>query len=405
MESFNQVRLFFDAVKSISIWKRLFAWASVRSLSFTAWEEYVQVVQSLRRVNEERSNLSTKMLLVEEQKSSLESKWDDLRISYARLEENVKERVHALELKLADVTQQLSTKEIELIEVQRIEEARKHENNLRIGQILTLQEALQKDKEAVLQAEKEKQEANLEKMKRTWAEHESLVQRSIKRICEQRGIDYVTEFPFRGKPDNAVKVSDEIVIFDAKSPANSDLTNFRGYVKSQAEAAKKYAEQSSVRRDIYLVVPTNAVDVLDQLSFDMGNYRVYVITLDALEPVILTLKQIEEYEFVEQLSPEERQSICRIIGSLIYVSKRRVQVDQFFNGHLLDLVQRVQRELPEDLQEEIGKNEKAFKLNPPIDKRTKEISQSSLEKVHQQIDSQARSLDAPTPSSIELSSQ
>lgn len=33
------------------------------------------------------------------------------------------------------------------------------------------------------------------------------------------GMEYVTEFTFRGKPDNAIQVADEIIVFDAKSPA------------------------------------------------------------------------------------------------------------------------------------------------------------------------------------------
>jgi hypothetical protein len=248
-------------------------------------------------------------------------------------------------------------------------------------------------------------EETQEKQRHTWSEHENKVQMAVKRICAQHGIEYVTEFSFRGRPDNAIRVADDLIVFDAKSPAGFDLGNFKTYIRQQSEAAKKYAEHEGVRKDVYLVVPTNAVEVLDNLSFDLGTYRVYIITLDALEPVIVALQQIEAYAFVDQLSPEERQSICRVIGSLIYASKRRVQVDQFFNGHLLDLIRKIQTEIPESMQDEITRNEKAMKLNPPNDKRAKEISTDVLLKIHSQVEVHALSLDAPTPRMIELVNQ
>ncbi len=70
------------------------------------------------------------------------------------------------------------------------------------------------------------------------------------------------------------------------------------------------------------MIPSNTTEVISKWSYDMGTYQVF-ITLDALEPVILSLKQLETYAFLlaEQLCPEDRQSICRIIGSLLYASK------------------------------------------------------------------------------------
>src|SRR5690606_29567950 len=202
--------------------------------------------------------------------------------------------------------------------------------------------------------------------------------------CERNAIEYIDNVPFKGKPDNVIKVCDEFIVFDAKSPASDDLSNFNTYIRSQAESVNKYTADDSVRKDIYLVVPSNTIDVLKKLSFYQGNFNVFIITIDALEPVILSLKKIEEYEFAEQLSPEDRLSICRIIGGLLYTSKRRIQVDQFFNSHILDLLSQSQREIPEIMREEIAKHEIAMKLNPTTDRRSKEIRQESLEKVQAQ---------------------
>ena len=60
--------------------------------------------------------------------------------------------------------------------------------------------------------------------------------------------------PFKGNPDNTIKICDEFVVFDAKSPGTEDLKVFYKYIKKQAEDMKKYAKQESVKRDVFLVV-------------------------------------------------------------------------------------------------------------------------------------------------------
>ena len=77
----------------------------------------------------------------------------------------------------------------------------------------------------------------------------------------------------------------------------------------------------------------------------MGDYNVFVITIDSLEPIILSLKKIEEYEFAEQLSPEERDNICRIIGKFAHTTKRKIQVDQFFTNQFIELLVKCKNDL------------------------------------------------------------
>nr|HPK84230.1 hypothetical protein [Bacteroidales bacterium] len=231
----------------------------------------------------------------------------------------------------------------------------------------------------------------LEAMKKQWSEHEADVKNSIIRICDVNHVNYVEKVPFRGNPDNTIEISGEYIIFDAKSPAGDDLTNFPNYIKTQAENLKKYASQDNVRKSIFLVVPTNTIDSIRQLTYRLGDYDVFVITKDALEPVILSLKKIEEYDLAEKLSPEDRDSICRIIGKFAHTAKRRIQVDQFFSEEFIDIVLRSQKELPEDLRKQVIEFEKSEKLNPPTERRAKIISIDELQKKSEEIDAEAQS--------------
>lgn len=120
----------------------------------------------------------------------------------------------------------------------------------------------------------------------------------------------------------------------------------------------------------------------------MGDYNAYVVTLDALEPIILSLKKLEEYEFVEQLSPEERDDICRVIGKFTHMTKRRIQVDQFFGRQFLDILSKCEY-LPDDILKHAIEYERSEKLNPPQEKREKLISNKQLEVDYQKIEKEA----------------
>ena len=89
-------------------------------------------------------------------------------------------------------------------------------------------------------------------MKQTWRDHESSVESAIRGICSRNIIEYLEEVPFRGTPDNTIRIAGEFVIFDAKSPGSDNLNNFPSYLKAQTEQVKKYIKHENVKKDIYL---------------------------------------------------------------------------------------------------------------------------------------------------------
>lgn len=186
-------------------------------------------------------------------------------------------------------------------------------------------------------------------------------------------------------------ICDEYIVFDAKSPGSDDLTNFPNYLKDQAEKAKKYAKQESVKSDIFFVVPSNTLDFLTTFVYRHGDHNVYIISVDALEPIILGLRKIEEYEFAEQLSPEDRENICRVLGRFAHLSKRRIQVDSFFATQFIELAYKCETDLPKDILDSVIEFEKAEKLNPPQEKRVKAIPIGDLDKESKKIKQEAES--------------
>jgi len=273
----------------------------------------------------------------------------------------------------------IKEKDKQITQFEGVEQSQRDEHARKIGEVEAFMGSLEKDKARLEKEREESLRANMEEMKRTWLNHEKKVEETLKALCRKHTIEYLGKeaVPFKGKPDNTLKICEEHVIFDAKSPQGEDLSNFVDYVKKQSQDVQKYAKEKSVRKDIFLVVPANTIEMFDDYTVNHGDYRVYIVTADSLEPIILSLKRIEEYEFVDQLSPEEREDICRVIGRLSHLTKRRIQVDSFFCEEAFKALKECGC-LPEDFSEKTLEYEKSTKLNPPVERKVKIIADKEL---------------------------
>ena len=302
--------------------------------------------------------------------------------------EQVKTENTTLKEKLSNIEQERNNLKNENIFLKKEEENRNETLRKSIESTNTLQESLTKEKERLNDERVKETEDRLEKMKWTWGEHEKDVENHLQLICRNHVIKYISQEDFphtRNKPDNCIEIMDQLIVFDAKSPANDDLSNFPKYIKLQTESLKKYAKHDDVKKDLFLVIPSNTLHVINQFTYNIGDYNVYIITKDALEPIILSLKKIEEYEFADKLSPEERDNVCRIIGKFAHTTKRRIQIDQFFAEEFLDTLNKAGTQLPRDILETVIQFENAEKLNPTMEKRKKQILTKDLKTKSEEI--------------------
>ena len=142
----------------------------------------------------------------------------------------------------------------------------------------------------------------------------------------------------------------------------------------------------------------NTVEIFDQFYYNLADYVVHIVTPDTLEPVILGLKKIGEYEFAEQLSPEDRENICRVVGKFAHAAKRRIQIDSYFCGEFINILNACSC-LPENILEKTREFERSDKLNPPLEKRAKVISPARLDQDVHRIRYEAEAQDIDTAAS------
>jgi hypothetical protein len=313
----------------------------------------------------------------------IKDKQQDLDVLNAKLIglEEIKADKIKMEVQLENISKEKDQFKDESLSLKKDEQSRISEYKKSIEVTNTLQHSLEKEKERLNDERVNEKQKEHELQKETWANHEKDVEKHIQLICKNNVISYIdpNEFPYAGKkPDNTIEILEQYVIFDAKSPASDDLSNFPKYIKTQTENLKKYAKHENVKNDLFLVVPSNTLTVIKDFTYNMGDYNVFIISKDSLEPVILSLKKIEEYEFADKLSPEERDNVCRIIGKFAHTTKRKIQIEQFFANEFLDILQKCGTQLPKEILRTVIEFENAEKLNPPMEKRKKQILTKDL---------------------------
>ena len=335
----------------------------------------LNIDQNNSRIIELEKNLSFKESSIKE----LERQRDLLNVQLKSFDE-LKTKNTEIETSLKSVSEERNDLKNINTKLSNQEEKRVLDSKKEIEALITLKQSTEDEKQANNNLRVREKEEEFEKMKSQWVKHEKDVENYLKEICRNYVIKYVgqEEFPHpRNKPDNSIEIMDQLIVFDAKSPSNNNLENFPKYIKDQTENLKKYAKYDNVKNDLFLVIPSNTLNVIDQFSYKIGEYNVFIVTKDALEPIILSLKKIEEYEFVDKLSPEERDNVCSVIGKFAHTTKRRIQIDNFFQREFLSTLDKAKK-LPREILESVIEFENAEKLNPPIEKRKKTIFTKDL---------------------------
>jgi len=374
----NTLKTLLQEVNAIGFWGRLFGWKRIKTLLIEAHSE-------LRMLQENRDQHQHDLGVCRHDLAQMEMlfKSSERRVSDLERDREV------LDTQLNALRDKVTERNQELAELKNTLETKDAQQSQSIQSLEVARQEVREERRLEREAKQVQELAKLARQRETWQRHQTDTAERIKAICQKHTIEYIDKVPFKGDPDNTVRICDEYIVFDAKSPASDDLSNFPLYLKSQAEKAQKYSKQEGVKKDIYFVVPSNTLEQLDRFVYPHADHDVYILAADAIEPVLLSLQKIEAYEFAEELTPDQRDNICRVIGRFAHLAKRRIQIDHFFATQTLELAYACENYLPADILEQVREYERSEKLNPPLEKRTKSIPVAELEKDTQKIQREA----------------
>ncbi|KRO89413.1 MAG: hypothetical protein ABR90_02080 [Cryomorphaceae bacterium BACL29 MAG-121220-bin8] len=243
--------------------------------------------------------------------------------------------------------------------------------------------------------EKEKEEVNknkqLEKIKldeRTWQDWEATVENKIRLICDENTLTYISQedYPSTKKPDNSIKIANQFIIFDAKSPRSYDkLNSFKTTITKAINEMDKYSGDKtlSVSKDMYLVLPQVAVSFFDA-KYNKGDYTVHIVGIDALNPIILSLSKLQDYFVTDKLTPEEKEDLSRYIGTSNNLMKRINFINNKVSEYILEHVKKSSY-LPQDISEKSMEHEKGAQLNITNQQKGDFISLEAIEEETKKI--------------------
>ncbi|MAZ55494.1 MAG: hypothetical protein CMP54_00640 [Flavobacteriales bacterium] len=376
---------------SASIWDRVFNWKNIILI-------IGEIKNSLEQYDEKEQRLN-----------SLEKEYIELKSGYMselKLNENLSTKIKILENE-KDILSPLKIKNIELTnELNKMKQEENSKDAIRESQIAKYEQFENNAREREHRERQEKiqqKEDQDQQIKRTWQDHEINVNNTIKLICQEEAITFVEDWHHEKKPDNVIKICDEYIVFDAKSPSkNQELNNFPTYIKDQVNKLSKYAIHEDVKKHLFLVVPENTIHALKVLTFNDSNYCVHVISPQALKITMWALKQIELYEFADKLSPEDRENLARVYaGSQSYI-KRSIQIHNDLNEKGLDLIQQnmklISKESLKGLKENALEFEKGDVVNVSKQNRGKIIDLEQEEIRQKEIKFKAKTRTLINPS-------
>lgn len=227
--------------------------------------------------------------------------------------------------------------------------------------------ALQEERKRVLDDEVAAKQEEEEERDRLWNDHENTVIATLIDLCKQPQLQFRTytnnnlpdDFDGSLKPDFLIDFLNQYVLFDAKV---SKAENLQVYIDDQVKkTTDKIKKNSKIYPHVFLVVPAEAIGKLKKLMYAKDQYYFYVVSREALSPILAMLKRISTYELAETLDPQKRENIINMIAELAtHISYRNAHelILTKMGADTLDRVSRTDPELASEVEQK--RQEKKF---------------------------------------------
>lgn len=333
----------------------------------------------LDRRNQEIGELKNQIAKERSEKDELSGKGKQLYDSFKSMESDVKSLMKerdSLASRIAKYEAEEDRKQKKHEElIERQEEARK---------------ALEDERMRIRKEDEERKERELAARDRMWNDHEQNVVALLNEITKKEHTQFPafsnTNLPegFSGslKPDFMIEFLEQYVIFDAKVSRSQDLENYMK--ESVKKTAGKVQGNKKIYSTVFLVVPTDAVATLKKLHYYEDGFTFYIVSPEALEPILASLKRIEQYEFAEAMDPQERENIVDMIAAFHFHISARNAHELGIIKHGLDTLAKAEKMSPQLLAEALVKKAKMRTLNLST-AETKELTAANPIEVEKEL--------------------
>jgi hypothetical protein len=357
--------------------------------------EYERLKSELDRKIDDITTLTSKLDKAQSEKDELSGKGKQLYDNYKNIEADLK-----------ILRQERDGLQRALQEFEANDKRKEKEFTDRLQKLDAAKEKLEEERARVIREDEERRAAELEARDRLWADHENAVIASLTDLCKQPQFSFTsftnTNLPegFDGslKPDFMIDFLGQYVIFDAKV---SKAKSLQTYINTQVkDTVTKVKDNDRIYKSIFLVVPASALSELKAHHYTIDGYQLFVVSPEALPPILAALKRITMYEFAEALDPQQRENIVQIVAELDFHINLRNAADLFLSNLGADLLEKAKKIDP-TLAEEVAL--KKAPMNAKASIAASEIKKMVISLAHQkeQIDRMIAPKSAVTLRSIE----
>ncbi len=229
-----------------------------------------------------------------------------------------------LESQMDSKSRQMSELEKRLADYQANETKNKQDTERKISELDNARKALEQERQRVVEEEKRAREEEEKNRTRIWALHEDNAKTVMREVCQKSELALPTfdntnlpeGFDPNFKPDFMVELLGQYVIFDPKSSQSQSL---HSYIKTQVQATAKKIRNSdsfaAIYKTVFFVIPGIGLQELKETHYVEQGLSFFVIPLEAFEPIVRTLKRLEDYDLADKYDPQERENIVNVLAT------------------------------------------------------------------------------------------
>jgi len=347
--------------------------------------ENARLTATLEQKTSRVAAVETELKTAQQEKSELEGSGKQVWAAKTKLEsecQQLRERNAETTTRLAEHDEAAARREKEFQE--RIEKLERAEKKLESEQV------------RVQASEEARREQHIADRDRMWKEHEDAVYARLRELCQKPELAFTSyannDLPdgWDGKlrPDFMIEFLGQHIIFDAKM---SKSTNLEVYIKDQfKKTALKIKGNAHIYPTIFLVVPTDAISEIKSLYAYQDGISFYVISPEALAPILAAFKKISNYEFAEQFDPQERENVVKVLSRFEWFIRNQNAANILLAEQAIDVIED-KRVLSKDLQDDISA--KRSEIKQPF--KLKDADMKKLTKSLEEQAAKVNSLTAP----------
>lgn len=286
--------------------------------------------------------------------------------------------------KLEAVERERDSHKSAMTKVEAKREQQEKEHMRALEKIEAAERALKEERARVIHDDEERLKMAEEERDRLWNDHENDVIAVLNDLCKQPHLQFSTfsnnnlpeDFDGSLKPDFLIDFLGQYVVFDAKV---SKAENLQVYIDDQVKkTSDKMKKNTKIYPHVFLVVPTEAVSELKKLVYSKDQYTFYIVSREALSPILASLKRISTYELAETLDPQKRENIINMLADLATHISYRNAHELLLTKMGTETLERVARTDPE-LAVEVEQKRLEKKFAAPSQSDIKRIATSLTE--------------------------